>query len=178
MEIPGRRKKDGPTKAVKELALYCILLVSGGFFAGPVRKLLHVSDRTLFRYVADLKEAGLIPDLRSETTDGKTEFIFDRDDLYDLTEDDPPAGPLADPQLNRMRRLVLIDWFFCEQEYYDTYFDPDIDFEPGERVYAAQLVAWLEEKGAAGVSLRSVQRDVRDVLEARGICREFEERYM
>lgn len=70
MEIQGRKKKnkDEFTKTEKEIMLYLLFWLYQG--QSPTVKILcrdiDVSERTFYRYMSELKEAGLFPDYKKE----------------------------------------------------------------------------------------------------------------
>ena len=157
MEIPGRRKKDGPSKTVIELFLYFLLYREEAFLCEDVLEELKISKRTLFRYIRDLKMIFPESEIHHSGRDGRDEFS-----AYDLTDEYICSFFPDEPHLNHLARLIRLSQLLEEKEPWC--FEPDDEDDP---VFASR-VKELAEKATLPKykTLRMVQRDLVALKEA------------
>ena len=158
MNIPGRRKKDGPGKTVIQLFLYYLLYTEDAFLCKKVQKRFQLSERTLFRYMEDLKV--LFPEQRFRFS-GKgerTEFTV----YYELYGESPISIP-EKPHLNHLSRLIRLD-LLLDEDFYDEEEDP---------MSASEVRALAEKDGLIYPSLRMLQRDLKTLREAYALFTDF-----
>lgn len=160
MEIPGRRKKDGPSKTVMELFLYFLLYREEAFLCENVMEMLHVSERTLFRYVSDIREIFSESEIHHSGREGRSEFCTEG--LIDSVELSIfPRGS----HLNHLTRLIRLSQLLEEKEPW-FFEEEDDDDEP---VAAAHYKELAEKARMRKYTLRTMQRDLREIREASGL---------
>ena len=156
MDIPGRRKKDGPGKTVIEMYLYLVLERNQAFLCEEICRLFRLSERTLFRYMKELKTLCPDADIHSSGRVGRKEFILDGW----LDQESVQSFP-EDPHLGHLARLLFL--YHLVSENAPSFFYPDEFDEP---VFASDLTETIKKAGFPALSLRTLQRDLKEICDA------------
>lgn len=156
MDIPGRRKKDGPSKTVLEMYLYILLEQESSFLCYKITNRFRLSERTLFRYVKDLKAVCPDDDIHCSGREGRKEFdaelVCISPELISFPED---------PHLTRLSRLICL--YSVVNDKAPAFFYPD---DYGEYLSVPELTDIIKKAGLPELSLRTLQRDLKDICDA------------
>ena len=165
MEIPGRRKKNGPSKTVLELYLYLMLERYQSFLCERITDCFRLSERTVFRYVKELNTIFPDAEIRCSGRVGRMEFV-----TQDWIGDPEYVFFPANPHLTRLSRLFCLYWLVNDKAY--EFFYPD-EYDD-ERLTVSDLIAIIKKAGLPELSLRTLQRDLKDICEALKLFDEYE----
>ena len=171
MYIPGRKKKEGPDKTVLELYLYLQLYRYQSFLPEHFLTRFHVSERTLFRYIKELKTVCSRDDIHRSGKEGRIEFI-----VQGWTEDGYPleAPELTcfseEPHLTRLSRLICL--FHLIENEAENFLYPDEDVEP---ISVSDLAGIIKKAGFPELSHRTLLRDLKEIRKALDFLDEYEE---
>lgn len=166
MKIPGRRKKDGPSKTVLEIYLYLLLERDQSFLCEEITRSFRLTERTVFRYVKDLNAVCADADIHSTGREGRKEFIAEGWLEPELTE-----FP-EDPHLTRLSRLLCLYRLVYDQAEEFFYRDEYSDY-----ISAADLTGIIKKAGLPEFSLRTLQRDLKEICDALDLFDEYNEKH-
>ena len=167
MNIPGRRKKDGPNKTVIELYLYLLLERYQSFLCKEITDSFRLSERTLFRYIKELKAVLQDDEIHCSGREGRKEFT-----VYGWLEDPELTVFPDDPHLTRLSRLICLYQLVCDQE--EEFFYPE---EGNDTISASDLTGIIKKAGFPEFSLRTLQRDLKEICDALDLFDEYNETY-
>ena len=153
MNIPGRRKKDSPGKTVLELYLYLLLERYQSFLCEEITNSLRLSERTVFRYVRELKAVCPDAEIHCSGREGRPEYAFFPED----------------PHLTRLSRLICL--YNLVNDKAPEFFYPD---EDDELLSVSDLTDIIKKAGLSEFSLRTLQRDLKEICEALDLFDECE----
>ncbi len=165
MNIPGRRKKDGPGKTVLELYLYLLLERYQSFLCKDITNSFRLSERTVFRYIKELNTVCPDAEIQCSGREGRKEFIA-QGWLYDP---EPACFP-DDQHLTRLSRLICL--YSLVNDKASEFFYPD---EYDEPFPASDLTGIIKKAGLPEFSLRTLQRDLKEICEALDLFDKYNE---
>ena len=165
MDIPGRRKKDGPSKTVLELYLYLLLERFDSFLCEEITLHFRLSERTVFRYVKELNAVFPDAEIRCSGREGRKEFV-----VKNWLESPNPVSFPEDPHLTRLSRLICL--YYLVNDKAQEFFYPD---EYDEPLSSSDLTGIIKKAGLPEFSLRTLQRDLKEICEALDLFDEYNE---
>ena len=155
MEIPGRRKKNGPSKTVLEIYLYLMLERYQSFLCREITRSFRLSERTVFRYVKDLNAVWEDADIHSSGREGRKEFVAEG-----WLDPELKVFP-GNPHLTRLSRLICLYRLVYDQA--EEFFYPD---EYSDYISVSDLTGIIKKAGFPDFTLRTLQRDLKDICDA------------
>ena len=178
MFIEGRRKKNGPGRTCAALLLYIILMRDEAVLLSDLEKILPVTERTLFRYLNDLRR--LLPEehLCLTDRDGRKTIYSDTLSFWDHSLYPPAASSCPkDAQLTHLARLIEL-WRLLEKKipyFYRMWMEDSYEDEEEEEDFpsASQIMIWAKEAGLPPVSRRTMQRDIKEIRLAMNLYAEI-----
>ncbi len=169
MDIPGRKKKDGPGKTVLELYLYLLLYWHQSVLCEEFTTCFQLSERTLFRYVKELNAVCSGGSICHSGREGRKEFVL-RDGPYEPLEEPELSFFPEDPHLTRLSRLICL--YHLIDEKVSGFFYPDDD---DEQPSVSDLADIINKAGFPEFSLRTLQRDLKEIRIALDLFDEYDE---
>ena len=132
--IEKRNKKDYSAKIFNELCIFYVFLLQGRIYLYEAESLFSVSRRTLYRYISDLLESGLIHQIPGYIENNnkrlpyysiyknKNERIF-LNGKHLIINPDPIGQYSSDPHIQRLTRLgmMLADAFGFDDDFENNY---------------------------------------------------------
>lgn len=164
MDIPGRRKKDGPSKTILELYLYLLLERFDSFLCEEITQRFRLSERTVFRYVKELNAVCPDAEIRCSGREGRKEFVVKK-----WLEAPKLVSFPEDLHLSRLSRLICL--YYLVNDKAQEFFYPD---EYDEPLSASDLTDIIIKAGLPEFSLRTLQRDLKEICEALDLFDEYE----
>ena len=159
---------DTSTKAVREMTMYLLLRMCQGFVAFSFRMYFGISERTMYRYIKELKLCGVTPDIMRIGNDimiGER-YIDNGEVLVEYGMGELEAPQSSNSHILRLHRFLQIYEAF-EYEFQAAFWDEDYNAPKDGRLSfefgPTDVIKYAPERS---VDLRTVQRDFAVIAEA------------